>query len=180
MLAAIVSGDADREAADRRRCGRGWHGRRPGARLTFRSWMRTAGGAESLPGPARRCPSHQAWPRGLLRVREVDRPRKAPHGGRRGHASETQKRELLGTVYLTGGVLESAADEGSEVCEAAGPDVRALLGMAAGGVRARAATRTRACWNRGQNVIRRIRALARLMEALGLIQVSSPCGRSRH
>jgi hypothetical protein len=41
-----------------------------------------------------------------------------------------ERREALATMYLRRGFLESAADEWIAVCQTAGPDARALAGLA--------------------------------------------------
>jgi hypothetical protein len=41
-----------------------------------------------------------------------------------------RRRELLASIYLRRGFLESAADEWIAVCEEAGPDGDALVGLA--------------------------------------------------
>lgn len=101
----------------------------------FAAWLRVSG---SEPGAARSVgvlPASAAAllpvvPEALLRVEEIDHfiglvPIMDTVG-----LPWRERRELLATMYMRRGYLESAADEWIEVCQTAGPDVPALLGLA--------------------------------------------------
>ena len=66
----------------------------------------------------------------LLRVQEVDAFVTLLPAAERVGLPWRDRRELLASIYFRRGYLESAADEWIAVCEEAGPDVAALLGLA--------------------------------------------------
>lgn len=97
----------------------------------FRAWDAVRGGAEPpvalpLESGALLALTLEA----LLRVQEVDAfAQLLPLLDRIGLARR-ERRELLGTIYLRRGFLESAGDEWVAACQEDGPDVRALFGLA--------------------------------------------------
>ena len=101
----------------------------------FAAWLRLAGGVEPGGRSVGPLPSSAGdllavVLEALLRVEEID------HFAMLAPLVETvglpwrDRRELLAGMYLRRGYLESAADEWIEVCETAGPDVPALIGLA--------------------------------------------------
>jgi tetratricopeptide (TPR) repeat protein len=129
MFAAIMSGDA---AAAGAAVERGRDARVPAHELVvFRAWRDVAAGAEPIPGlPAESVPLLAVSLEALLRVREIDGFCKLLQVLDAAAFPTREKRELLGTIYLRRGFLESAADEWMAVCEESGADARALLGLA--------------------------------------------------
>jgi glycosyltransferase involved in cell wall biosynthesis/Flp pilus assembly protein TadD len=97
----------------------------------FSAWLDAASG-RPLPAvlPRDAQPLLTATLEALLRVREVDAfGQLVPLVDRVGMAAR-ERRELLASMYLRRGFLESAADEWIGVVQELGPDARALTGLA--------------------------------------------------
>ena len=129
MFAAIMTGDESRTAAA---LDRGAAAGVPAHELAvFRSWNEAMNGSESLrPLPAESVPLLAVALEALLRVREVDAFAKLLPVLDAATVPAREKRELLGTIYLRRGFVDSAADEWLAVCQDSGPDSRALVGLA--------------------------------------------------
>jgi len=129
MFAAIMAGDETVASAAIER------GRDAGVPVhelaVFRAWHDAARGAESAPAlPVESVPLLAVALEALLRVREVDAFARLLPVLDATALPAREKRELLGTVYLRRGFLDSAAEEWMAVCHDSGPDARALLGLA--------------------------------------------------
>jgi tetratricopeptide (TPR) repeat protein len=129
MFAAIMSGDESLATAA---IERGAAAAVPAHELAvFRSWSDAVRGAESLPAlPPESVPLLGVALEALLRVREVDAFCALLKVLDAAALPSREKRELLGTIYLRRGFVDSAADEWLAACEDSGPDSRALLGLA--------------------------------------------------
>jgi tetratricopeptide (TPR) repeat protein len=129
MFAAIMTGDEALAAAAVER------GAAAGVAAhelaVFRAWSDASREAESLPAlPAESTPLLGVALEALLRVREVDAFCTLLKVLESTSLPSREKRELLGTIYLRRGFVDSAADEWLAACEDSGPDSRALLGLA--------------------------------------------------
>ncbi|MEA2427890.1 MAG: hypothetical protein QOF37_1518 [Thermoleophilaceae bacterium] len=128
LFALLVQGDTGAAGALLARSG----GELPtGDAALFGAWIDAATGRE-MPGtlPAEAGSLLMATLEALLRVREVDSfGRLVPLTQRLG-VPLRETRELLGSMYLRRGYLESAADEWIAVVQDFGPDARALTGLA--------------------------------------------------
>jgi glycosyltransferase involved in cell wall biosynthesis len=129
MFAALAAGD---DAAAAAAIERGREAAVPSHELAvFRAWREAASGAESLPAlPVESTPLLAVALEALLRVREVDAFARLVPVLDAVALPQRERRELLGTIYLRRGFLDSAADEWMAVCDESGPDSRALLGLA--------------------------------------------------
>jgi tetratricopeptide (TPR) repeat protein len=103
----------------------------PGEAELFEAWLAAARGGEMpsvLPGQSAQMLATAL--EALLRVREVDAfGMLAPLLERVGLAPR-DRRELLASMYMRRGFLESAADEWIAVVQESGPDAPALTGLA--------------------------------------------------
>ncbi|MDP8943892.1 MAG: hypothetical protein M3N16_07220, partial [Actinomycetota bacterium] len=129
LFARIVDGDASAmETALERARRSGVH---PGELAVLSAWQAARDGApwpEGLPegGAGLLLVTLEA----LLRVQEIDAFVTLLPAVELVGLSWRERREQLASMYLRRGYLESAADEWIAVCEQAGPDVAALIGLA--------------------------------------------------
>jgi tetratricopeptide (TPR) repeat protein len=103
----------------------------PGEPELFAAWLSAARG-ESLPGllPSESAKMLVTSLEALLRLREVDAFGLLVPLIERVGLSPRDRRELLASMYMRRGYLESAADEWIAVIQELGPDAQALTGLA--------------------------------------------------
>jgi tetratricopeptide (TPR) repeat protein len=128
LFGMLVSGDVDSAAAV---LARGRESLPAGEAELFEAWLSAAAGSplpETLPGQAAQTLTMSL--EALLRVREVDAfGLLVPLLDRVG-LSLRDRHELLASMYMRRGYLESAADEWISVIQQLGPDAPALTGLA--------------------------------------------------
>ncbi|MBX5470336.1 MAG: tetratricopeptide repeat protein [Thermoleophilaceae bacterium] len=129
LFARIVSGD--REGAERALAEAARGALPAGEVALFRAWHDAACGRPlpaALSGEA--APLLGVTLEALLRVQEVEAFAQLVPLVERIGLDRREQRELLASIYLRRGFLESAGDEWAAACEEHGPDARALLGLA--------------------------------------------------
>jgi tetratricopeptide (TPR) repeat protein len=129
VFAALVQ--TDREGAEAALVRAGEGGLPSEEAALFSAWLTTTAGRPlAMPLPAESAPMLAVVMEALLRVEEVDAFVSLLPVLDAVELSWRDRQELLATVYLRRGFLDSAADEWIAVCDEAGPDARALIGLA--------------------------------------------------
>jgi hypothetical protein len=103
----------------------------PRAELELLAAWRTARNGDELPArlPAQAAPLLEVTLEALLRVQEVDAFGQLVPLVERVGLTWREQRELLASMYLRRGFLESAGDEWIRVCREREPDAAALVGL---------------------------------------------------